>query len=285
MDNGPTPISEIGKRAKDLLTKGYYGCKDILLSIHGSTPMELIAGLAPGQIFLGNTSVSTRLTFDEVMPHTKAVVSFEVPDPRSGQHFTKSEAQVPKLYILGAIDLLTKGYYGCKDILLSIHGSTPMELIAGLAPGQIFLGNTSVSTRLTFDEVMPHTKAVVSFEVPDPRSGQVIPPNHDLVNGMNDKGETLTAAYVHSIDGSDKNLITADLTHHFSSSENIITLKSAHVIDRYNTVKTKFSSNGNVSMLCQREWRPNSFITVSAEYNIIRPEVSPKWGLVMALNL
>ncbi|PWA63532.1 porin domain, Eukaryotic porin/Tom40 [Artemisia annua] len=37
----------------------------------------------------------------------------------------------------------------------SSHGSTPM-----------------VSRRLTFDEVMPHTKAVLTFKVPNPRSGQ-----------------------------------------------------------------------------------------------------------------
>nr|GEW99409.1 eukaryotic porin/Tom40 [Tanacetum cinerariifolium] len=33
--------------------------------------------------------------------------------------------------------------------------------------------NTTVSRRLTFNEVMPHTKAVVRFEVPNPRSEHV----------------------------------------------------------------------------------------------------------------
>ena len=100
------------------------------------------------------------------------------------------------------------------------------------------------------------------------------------------KGKRLFATYdVPSIYGSDKNKITAELTHWFPYSQNMIALRSAHVIDRYNTVKTKFSSNGEVSMLCQHEWRPKSFITVSAEYNVMRTEVSPKWGLAMALNL
>ena len=99
-----------------------------------------------------------------------------------------------------------------------------------------------------------------------------------------DKGKTLTATYVHSINGSDENQITAELSHKFSSSENISTLRSAHVIDCYNTVKTELSSNGKVSMLCQHEWQPKSFITVSAEYDLMRTEVSPKWGLAMALK-
>ena len=30
-----------------------------------------------------------------------------------------------------------------------------------------------MSPRLTFDEIMPHTRAIVSFNVPDPRSGKV----------------------------------------------------------------------------------------------------------------
>ncbi|PWA45816.1 mitochondrial outer membrane protein porin 4 [Artemisia annua] len=46
-------------------------------SSHGSTPI-----------------VSRRLTFDEVMPHTKAVVSFKVPDPRSGQCLVYIDASI-----------------------------------------------------------------------------------------------------------------------------------------------------------------------------------------------
>ncbi|GJT20578.1 hypothetical protein Tco_0890515 [Tanacetum coccineum] len=55
----------------------------------------------------------------------------------------------------------------------------PLDLISGLATRQ----NTTVSRRLTFDEVMPHTKAVARFEVPNPRSGQATVDYKDVTLG------------------------------------------------------------------------------------------------------
>ncbi|KAI3811415.1 hypothetical protein L1987_21138 [Smallanthus sonchifolius] len=49
-------------------------------------------------------------------------------------------------------------------------------------------------------------------------------------------------------------------------------------------LKTRFSDNGKVAMLCQREWRPKSLITLSAEYDTKKTEVAPKWGLASALK-
>ncbi|MFS7926547.1 putative Porin domain superfamily, eukaryotic porin/Tom40 [Helianthus anomalus] len=57
MVNGPPPFSDIGKRAKDLLTKDYNYDYKFVLSLPGSTPMGLVAtGLTKGQIFLGDVS-------------------------------------------------------------------------------------------------------------------------------------------------------------------------------------------------------------------------------------
>ncbi|KAJ0575788.1 putative porin, eukaryotic type [Helianthus annuus] len=54
------------------------------------------------------------------------------------------------------------------------------------------------------------------------------------------------------------------MTHGLSTLEDSFTIGSAHAIDRYNKVKTRFSDNGKGAMLCQLEWRPKSLITVSA---------------------
>ncbi|KAJ0680105.1 putative Porin domain superfamily, eukaryotic porin/Tom40 [Helianthus annuus] len=59
MVNGPPPFSDIGKRAKDLLTKYYNYDYKFVLSLPGSTPMGLVVvatGLTKGQIFLGDVS-------------------------------------------------------------------------------------------------------------------------------------------------------------------------------------------------------------------------------------
>lgn len=99
-----------------------------------------------------------------------------------------------------------------------------------------------------------------------------------------DKGQTLKASYVHSLDASNNTQVVAEMTHRLSTLENSFTIGSAHVLDRYNTVKTKFSDNGKVAMVCQREWRPKSLVTFSAEYDTTKTEVAPKWGLALALH-
>ncbi|PWA37690.1 Eukaryotic porin/Tom40 [Artemisia annua] len=236
---------------RNLLTKDYRCDNNISLSVHGSTPMELISGLATGQ----NTTVSRRLTFDEVFPHTKAVVSFEVPNPRSGQ--LDVQYRHPRVYI---------------DASIGLNRSPILNLKAAADYKDVALGG-----EVGFDAASASfTKYTAAIGLP--KFGAT------LLLGRMDKGKSVKATYVHSINGSDKNQITAELTHRFSSSENIVTLRSAHVIDRYNTVKTKFSNNGKVSMMCQHEWQPKSLITVSAEYDIIRTEVSPKWGVAIALK-
>ncbi|GKB97730.1 mitochondrial outer membrane protein porin 4 [Tanacetum coccineum] len=212
--------------------------------------MELIARFAAGRM---DATVLRRITFDEVMPHTQAVVTFKVPDPNSGQ-----------------LDVQYSHRGVCIDASMGLNRSPILNLQAVVDYKHIGLGG-----EVGFDAASASfTKYTAAIGLP--QFGATLL--------LMDKGKTLTARYAHSINGSDENQITAELTHKFSSSENIITLKSAHVIDYYNTVKTEFSNNGKVSMLCQHEWRTNSFVTVSAEYDIKRREVSPKWGLAIALK-
>lgn len=99
-----------------------------------------------------------------------------------------------------------------------------------------------------------------------------------------DKGKALKASYIHSVNPLSGTVVAAEMTHRFSSYENSFTIGSSHAIDPYTRVKTRFSDNGKVAMLCQREWRPKSLITVSAEYDSKATNVSPKLGLALALK-
>ncbi|GJY91845.1 mitochondrial outer membrane protein porin 4 [Tanacetum coccineum] len=81
MGNGPAPFSEIGKSVKDLFTKGYQYDKKISLSVPGLT-LTFKEGKSNADTL---TTVSTNLTVNEVMPHTKAELSFEIPDCSSGK--------------------------------------------------------------------------------------------------------------------------------------------------------------------------------------------------------
>ncbi|XP_071725372.1 mitochondrial outer membrane protein porin 4 [Rutidosis leptorrhynchoides] len=275
MGNGPAPFSDIGKRAKDLLTKDYNYDHKFVLSVPGSTPMGLTAtGLKKGQIFLGDISaqyksgraivdvkvdtysnVATKVTVNEVMPCTKAVLSFDVPDHKSGK------LDVQYLHPRVAI-----------DSSIGLNPSPVLNVAAAVGHNDILLGG-----EVGFDTASgSFTKynAGISFNKPDLSAALILA----------DKGQTLKASYVHTVDASNNTQVVAEMTHGLSTLQNSFTIGSSHVLDLYNTVKTRFSDNGKVAMLCQREWRPKSLITFSAEYDTKNTEVAPKWGLALALK-
>lgn len=100
-----------------------------------------------------------------------------------------------------------------------------------------------------------------------------------------DKGETLKASYIHSVNPPyGGTTVAAELTHKFNTYENSFTIGSAHVVDPYTMVKTRLSNNGKFAMLCQREWRPKSLITVSGEYDPKANNGATKLGLALALK-
>lgn len=78
--------------------------------------------------------------------------------------------------------------------------------------------------------------------------------------------------------------VAAEMTHRFSTNENSFTIGSSQALDPLTVVKTRFSDNGKVAMLCQREWRPKSLVTLSAEYDTKANNVAPKLGLALALK-
>lgn len=103
-----------------------------------------------------------------------------------------------------------------------------------------------------------------------------------LNSNRTDKGQTLKASYIHSVDPF--NAVAAELTHRFSTYESSFSIGSSHTIDPCTVVKTRFSDNGKLALLGQREWRPKSLITVSAEYDSKAFNAAPKLGLALALK-
>lgn len=94
----------------------------------------------------------------------------------------------------------------------------------------------------------------------------------------------MKASYVHSVDPASGTEVAAEMIHRLSTYENSFSIGSAHRVDPLTSVKTRFSDNGKVAMLCQREWRPKSLITFSAEYDTKAKNPIPKLGLALALK-
>ncbi|PSS36211.1 Eukaryotic porin/Tom40 protein [Actinidia chinensis var. chinensis] len=275
MATSPAPFSEIGKQVKDLLTKDYNFDQKFTFSVPSSSGMGLTAtGVKRDHIFIGDIStqyksgnttvdvkfdsysnVSTKVTVNDILASTKAALSFNIPDHKSGKldvHYLRNHATIDSSIGLNPTPLLeVAATLGNKD--LSFGGE--------------FWFDTTSSSFTKYSAAIGLNKADFSAA---------------LI--LMDKGKTLKASYIHTLNTLNGTAVAAEMTHRFSSYENSFTIGSSHVIDPYTSLKTRFSDNGKVAMLCQREWRPKSLITFSAEYDSKATDAAPKVGLALALK-
>ncbi|KAL7224703.1 hypothetical protein ACSBR1_026062 [Camellia fascicularis] len=275
MGNGPAPFSDIGKRAKDLLTKDYTYDHKFTFSVPSSTGMGLTAtGVKRDQIFVGDIStlyksgnttvdvkvdtysnVCTKVTLNDILPSTKAAFSFDIPDHKSGK-----------------LDVQYLHNHAAINSSIGLNPAPLLEVAAALGNKDLFIGG-----EIGFDTASASfTKhnAGIGFNKTD----------FSVALILMDKGQTLKASYIHTVNPLNGTEVAAEMTHRFSNYENSFTIGSSHTVDPCTTIKTRFSDNGKVAMLCQREWRPKSLITVSAEYDSKAVNAAPKLGLALALK-
>jgi len=275
MASGPASFSDIGKKAKDLLTKDYNFDHKFTLSLLSSTGLGLIAtGLKRDQIFFGDintlyksgnttvdvkvdtySNVSTKVTVSDIFPITKAAFSFKIPDHKSGK-----------------LDVQYLHPHAAIDSSIGLNPNPLLELSAAIGSKDLSLG-----AEVGFDT------ASASFTKYNAGIG-LNKPDYSAALLLTDKGETLKASYVHFVNPVNGSTVAAEMSHRFSSNENSFTIGSSHAVDPQTLVKTRFSDNGKVAMLCQREWRPKSLITVSAEYDSKANKAGPRLGLALALK-
>ncbi|KAM6550182.1 hypothetical protein CsatB_021858 [Cannabis sativa] len=275
MGSSPAPFSDIGKRARDLLTKDYNFDQKFSLSVIGSSGLGLTAtGLKRDQIFIGdlntlyksgNTTVDvkidtysnviTKVTVSDVLPNTKTAISFKIPDNKSGKldvHYLHPHAAI--------------------DSSIGLNPNPLLEISTAIGSKELSLGG-----EVGFDTASASfTKynAGISLNQPDFTAAIL----------LTDKGQALKASYIHYVNSTSGTTIAAELIHRFSSYQNNFTIGSSHALDPFTVVKSRFSDNGKAAMVCQHEWRPRSIITVSAEFDSKANNSSPKLGLALALK-
>ncbi|KAJ9563755.1 hypothetical protein OSB04_008915 [Centaurea solstitialis] len=202
-----------------------------------------------------NSKVFTTITIDEPAPGLKTIFSFVVPDQTSG----KAELQ----YLHENAGIST-------SIGLT---ASPIVNFSGVA------GNSTVAfgTDVSFDTATGNfTKynAGLSFTTSDLIASVT----------LNDKADTLTASYYHTVSPLTNTVVGAELTHGFSSNENSLIIGTQHALDPLTTVKGRVNNFGIASALLQHEWRPKSFFTISGEVDTRAIEKSAKVGLALALK-
>lgn len=270
---GPSSYADIGKRARDLLTKDYNFDHKFTLSVPSSAGVGLTAtGVKKDQIFIGDIStqyrsgnttvdvkvdtysnVATKVTVEEALPGIKTALSFNIPDNKSGK-----------------LDVHYRNYHAAVNSSIGLNPTPVLDLNAAIGNKDISLGGEG-----SFDTASASfTKynAGISLNKPDFSAALI----------LMDKGQTLKASYFHTVNPS--TAVAAEMTHRFSSYENSFMIGSAHIVDPITSVKTRFSDNGKVGMLYQKEWRPKSLVTFSAEYDTKATNAASKFGLALALK-
>ncbi|EPS70241.1 hypothetical protein M569_04517 [Genlisea aurea] len=271
MGNGPGPFSEIGRRARDLLTKDYNYDQKFSVSFPSTTGMGITAtAVKKEHIFFGDLSTqyragktaidvkvdtysnfTTKVTYD-VLPGAKATISFTVPDHKSGK-----------------LDVDYRHPHAAINSSIGLNPSPLLEFAAAIGSK-----GGSIGGEVGFDAAsssFTKCNAGISFNASD-FSAAVI---------LADKGKTVKASYVHLINESTGTEIAAEMTHRLSSFENSFSIGSTHRIDPLTLVKTRFSDDGKIAVLSQREWRPKSIATFSAEYS---SKDHPKFGFSIAVK-
>ncbi|XP_009599229.1 mitochondrial outer membrane protein porin of 36 kDa-like [Nicotiana tomentosiformis] len=272
---GPGLYSDIGKKARDLLYRDYVSDHKFTVTTYTSNGVAITSsGVKKGEFLLAdvntqlknknfttdvkvdtNSNVYTTITVDEPAPGLKTIFSFVVPDQKSG----KVELQYLHEY---------------AGISTSIGlAASPLVNFSGVA------GNNKIAlgTDLSFDTSSGNfTKCNAGLNFT----------TSDLIASLalNDKADTLTASYYHTVNPLTNTAVGAELTHSFSSNENTMTIGTHHSLDPLTTVKARVNSYGKASALIQHEWRPKSLFTISGEVDTRAIEKSAKVGLAVALK-
>ncbi|PIN17015.1 Porin/voltage-dependent anion-selective channel protein [Handroanthus impetiginosus] len=272
---GPGLYSDIGKRARDLLYKDYQGDQKFTLTTYTSNGVAITSsGTRKGELLIAdvstllknknittdvkvdtNSNVFTTITLDEPAPGVKAIFSFVAPDQKSGK-----------------VELQYLHEYAGINTSLGLTAK-PIVNFSGVAGNQ----KAAFGTDISFDTATGNfakCNAGVSFNTADLIASLFV----------NDKGQTITASYFHTVSPLTNTSVGAELTHSFSSNENTLTIGAQHSLDPLTSVKARVNNYGKASALLQHEWRTKSLITISGEVDTRAIEKSAKIGLSLALK-
>ncbi|PNT27293.1 hypothetical protein POPTR_007G055800v4 [Populus trichocarpa] len=275
MSKGPVLFADIGKKAKDLLTKDYNSDQRLSVSTFSDAGVALTSsavkkgGLSTGDVaalyMYKNTifdvkidtesNISTTLTFTDFLPSTKTIASIKFPDYNSG----KLEVQ----YFHDRASFTTA---------VALNQSPAIDVTATIGTPTIAFG-AEAGYDTTLGSFTKYT-AGISVTKPDSYASLI----------LGDKGDSLRASYVHHLDLLKKSAVAGEITRRFSTNENTLTIGGSFPVDHLTVVKAKLNSHGKLGALVQHEVIPKSVLTISSEVDTKALDKSPRFGLAIALK-
>ncbi|KAL5559170.1 hypothetical protein UlMin_035381 [Ulmus minor] len=272
---GPGHFSDIGKKAKDLLTKDYGTDQKFTLSSYTDAGIALNSSVVKkGGLFSGDiisqykhenttidvrfdteSEVSTTFTITNILPSTRTIASFKLPDYDSG----KLEVQ----YFHELTSLTTA---------ISLNQSPAVDFSATIGTTSIAFGAEASYTVASCK--FSKYNAGVSLRKPDSTASVILA----------DKGDSLRASYLHHLNKLNGGAVVGEVTRRFSTDENTLTVGCSYVLDPHTVVKAKLNNHGNLGAVLQHQLNPKSFLTISGAFETKALEKEPKFGLALTLK-
>ncbi|KAL5788076.1 hypothetical protein ACOSP7_005025 [Xanthoceras sorbifolium] len=274
-NKGPGLFPDIGKEAKDLLTKGYV--KDDVFSIstrssigvvstlttavkHGRHSTSNIAATYKNATvdvkFDSKSHLSTTLSFREKFsPSTKTLFTLKLPDHSS------SELKIQ--------------YFHEKAALASsfVLKQSPAVVISAV------IGNPRIAfgVEAEYKTTRCFTKYDAAIHVANPKC------NASII--LANKGDLLKASYMHRFHQPTRIAVAAEITRRFSTKENSLTIGGSYEVDRKTTLKVKVNNHGSLNTLLLYKIRTKSSLSISGEFDTKGLDKTPRIGLAAALML
>lgn len=273
MSKGPGLFSNIGRQARDILTKDYNSDQKFSISTDSDTGVALVSttvnkgGLSSGdvgaQYKYKNTlvnakvdtqsNISTTLTVTDVLPSTKTIASFKFPDYNSGK-----------------LEVQYFHEHAAFSTAVGLNKSSTVDCSATLGTPTIAFG--AEASYLPGSGNFTKYNAGLSFSTKPNSISSVI---------LADKGDSIRASYLHNLG---QGTVVGEMSRKFSTNENILLVGGSYAVDRHTLVKAKLDNNGNLGALLQHELKPKSFLTISGAFDAKALEKTPRFGVALSLK-
>ncbi|XP_010426523.1 PREDICTED: mitochondrial outer membrane protein porin 2-like, partial [Camelina sativa] len=202
-----------------------------------------------------DSNILTTITFTEILPSTKAIASFKVPD------YNSSKLEVQYFHDHATVTAAA-----------ALQQNPLIDVTATLGSPTISFGAEAGydTTSRTF------TKYNVGISVTKPdQCASII---------LGDKGESIKASHLYHLDESKRSSVVGEVFRKISTNENTVTVGGLYAVDHLTNVKAKLNSNGKLGALLQHEVLTKSIVTISGDFDTKTLDKYPRFGLLLALK-
>ncbi|GER53746.1 mitochondrial outer membrane protein porin 2 [Striga asiatica] len=288
MSKGPGLFSDIGKKAKDLLTKDYLSDHKFSVSTYSDAGVALTtstvkkggysSGDVAAQYIYKNTSadvkvdtesnISATLTAANIIPSSKTIATLKYPNYESGKVF------VPHFSHPYPTSLEFQYFHPHASLTAAVGLSQapPLDFSVTLGTPTFALG-AEAGYETTSGKLTKYT-AGITITKPDSCASVL----------LGDKGDTIRASYIHYLDQLKKSAAVGEISRKFSTNENTFTVGGSYAIDNLTQVKVKLNNHGTLGTVLQHEVIRKSLVTISSEFDTKALDKTPRFGVSLALR-